>query len=333
MTLGQEFNSWANTIEADIGVFENRAEQLLSLNLGGTAIGTGICANAAFGKDAVAELSRLTGFKFTLAQDLIEASSCVDAFATFSGTLRRSALKISKVCSDLRLLSSGPRCGINEINLPPMAPGSSIMPGKVNPIIPEVVNMVSFCVCGNDVRVMMAAEHGQLQLNVFEPVIVFSIFQSIDMLTRAFFTLRTRCIEGITANREHCDKMVNNSIGIVTALLPEIGYKKASHCAKTALKEGASVTEIVLREGYLSKDRLEVVMQPANMVGKGSANTIEMPEPPPPTHIRSPLSGEGIKRKRQMPSMKRSSISFDVQAGNAYGINSVCEEGDALQQQ
>ena len=298
MTLGQEFDSWANVIAKDIASVRYHGKKLLSINLGGTAIGTGICANPAFGAEATAELSRQSGMEFTLAEDLIEASSCVDGMATFSGTLRRVAIKLSKVCSDLRLLSSGPRCGINEINLPPMAPGSSIMPGKVNPIIPEVVNQVAFAVCGNDLTVMMAAEHGQLQLNVFEPVMVLSIFQSIDMLTRAFHTLQHRCIDGITANEAHCAALVKNSIGIVTALLPEIGYKKASHAAKTALRDGSSVVDVVLAEGHMTKERMDEVMQPANMVGNAYTNETK------------------VTRRNG----RSASISIDLLAGSAYGV-------------
>jgi aspartate ammonia-lyase len=281
MTLGQEFNSFANVIARDIDVLRNNARRLMSVNLGGTAIGTGICANPAFGVKACEELSRISGFKFELSEDLIEASSCVDAMVMYHGTLRRVAAKVSKICSDLRILSSGPRCGFGEINLPPMAPGSSIMPGKVNPVIPEVVNQVAFAVCGNDVTVMMAAEHGQLQLNVMEPVIMFRIMQSVDMLSRAFDTLGHRCISGITANEEHCAKLVTNSISIVTALLPVIGYKNASSASKKALKEGLSVGDVVVNEGYLTRDRLEAILQPENMIGSSKLSQVEMASPTP----------------------------------------------------
>mmetsp|Transcript_33205 Transcript_33205/g.48735 ORF Transcript_33205/g.48735 Transcript_33205/m.48735 type:complete len:599 (+) Transcript_33205:107-1903(+) len=293
MTLGQEFRSWANIIEADIAIFENHREQLFEINSGGTAIGTGICANPDFGKNCVINLSAITGYEFRLSKDLIAASSSVDAFMAMSGTLRRCAIKLSKVCSDLRLLSSGPRCGFGEIALPAMAPGSSIMPGKVNPIIPEVCNMVSFIVCGNDVTNMMAAENGQLQLNVFEPVIVYSIFSSVDILTSAFKVLRERCIDGIIANKDRCEHLVGHSIGIVTALLPEIGYKNSSHCAKVALKENASVTDIVLREGFLSKERLDEVMRPEKMVGTAFV-------------------------MQAKTNTKRASVAIDLIAGNTY---------------
>lgn len=306
MTLGQEFNSWANMLEKDIDVVKFHAKGLLSINMGGTAIGTGICANPQFSDECVAELGKVTGFDFSLADDLIEASSSVDAMAAFSGTLRRVAIKLSKVCSDLRILSSGPRCGFSEINLPPMAPGSSIMPGKVNPIIPEVVNQVAFAICGNDLTSMMAAEHGQLQLNVFEPVLVFRIFQSLDMLTRGMHTLRHRCIEGITANEENCKKMVTNSIAIVTALLPEIGYKNCSTSAKIALRDNKSVGDVVLEHGFLSKERLEEVLQPANMVGKGYISEVE-------------VEVETVDKKTGKKSRKSIMKAIDIQGGGEYG--------------
>ena len=310
MTLGQEIESWANSIETEIDVVEQRGKQLLCVNMGGTAIGTGICANPSFGHECVKSLRELSGLDFHLADDLIEASSCVDGMLSMSGTLRRVALKISKICSDLRLLSSGPRCGLSEIKLPAMAPGSSIMPGKVNPIIPEMVNQVAFCVCGNDVRVMMAAEHGQLQLNVFEPIMVFSIFQSIDYLTRALHALRTRCIDGILANEKHCSAMVHNSIGIVTALLPEIGYKNCSCAAKMALRENTAVTDVVLREGYLSNERLQEIMQPDMMVGSAFCNEAEMS-----------IESDATSRVASGVVTKRSSIAvnIDLQSGSEYG--------------
>lgn len=306
MTLGQEFNSWANMLEKDIAVVKFHAKGLLSVNMGGTAIGTGICANPDFSDECVAELSKVTGFDFSLADDLIEASSSVDAMAAFSGTLRRVSIKLSKVCSDLRILSSGPRCGFSEVNLPPMAPGSSIMPGKVNPIIPEVVNQVAFAVCGNDLTSMMAAEHGQLQLNVFEPVLVFRIFQSLDMLTRGMRTLRKRCIEGITANEDNCKRMVTNSIAIVTALLPEIGYKNCSTSAKIALRDNKSVGDVVLENGFLSKERLEEVLQPANMVGKGYVSEVE---------VEIEVTDKKTGRKARKSVMK----AVDLTGGGGYG--------------
>jgi aspartate ammonia-lyase len=187
-------------------------------------------------------------------------------YVQLSGVLKRVAVKLSKICNDLRLLSSGPRCGINEINLPPMQPGSSIMPGKVNPVIPEVVNQVAFAVIGHDVTVSMASEAGQLELNVMEPVIGFSLFQTLNMLRRACYTLADKCVSGITANRERCRELVENSIGLVTALNPHIGYEKSAEIAKEAMRTGGSVYEIVLAKGYLSREDLEDILKPENMV-------------------------------------------------------------------
>merc|ERR1719310_2482296 len=226
-------------------------------NLGGTAIGTGIAAHPQFSETVVKELQVVTGLPMKLADCLIEASSSVGAMLFFSGMLRRIAVKISKVCNDLRLLSSGPRCGIAEINLPPMAPGSSIMPGKVNPVIPEVMNQCCFEVIGNDVAVSFGAEGGQLELNVMEPVIIYKLFTSVRVLTRGLNTFREKCVIGITANEERCKEMVHNSIGIVTALLPHIGYKKCTVAADKALKEKRPVADIVVELGYLDAEKVK----------------------------------------------------------------------------
>merc|ERR1712019_261610 len=212
-------------------------------------------------------LRTITGFNVALADDLIEASSSVGAMLFFSGILRRVAVKLSKVCNDLRLLASGPRCGLGEINLPPMAPGSSIMPGKVNPVIPEVMNQCCFVVIGNDTTVVMGAEAGQLELNVMEPVVIYKLFESIRVLTRGMTVLRTKCIEGITANEEHCKEMVHHSIGIVTALLPHIGYKNCSTAAAKALKEKRPVSDIVEELGFLSRAQVDEYLQPEAMCG------------------------------------------------------------------
>jgi aspartate ammonia-lyase len=269
MTLGQEFLSWAHAVEEDMDRVRETARQFLETNLGGTAIGTGICADPAYPQEALRALRRVTGMDFRLCPDMIEASSDTSSLQAFSGILRRVAVKLSKICNDLRLLSSGPRCGFGEINLPPRAAGSSIMPGKVNPVIPEVVNQVAYQVVGNDLTVTMAAENGQLQLNVMEPVIVFNLFQSIDMLTRAYSTLRRFCIEGITANEEHCRDMVLNSIGLVTALLPHIGYTRATQVAKEALKSGTPVAELVRGHGWLTDAQISNILDPQNMIRHG----------------------------------------------------------------
>ncbi len=266
MTLGQEFNSWAHTIEEDMDRVREAARHFLETNMGGTAIGTGICADPAYPREALRALRRVTSMDFRVSPDMIEASSDTGSLQVFSGVLRRIAVKISKICNDLRLLSSGPRCGFGEINLPPRAPGSSIMPGKVNPVIPEVVNQVAYQVIGNDLTVTMAAENGQLQLNVMEPVIVFNIFQSIDMLTRAFNTLRRLCIEGITANEEHCREMVMHSIGLVTAMMPYIGYKKSSQVAKEALETGKPVADLVREKGWATEEQIREILDPQNMI-------------------------------------------------------------------
>merc|ERR1711972_149838 len=236
-------------------------------NLGGTAIGTGIAADPDFSSTVVKEFREVTGFPMTLADDLIEASSSVGAFLYFSGVMRNVAVKVSKVCNDLRLLASGPRCGLSEINLPPMAPGSSIMPGKVNPVIPEVMNMCCFETLGNDLTVAFGAEAGQLELNVMEPVVIYKLFTTIRVLTRGLNIFRERCVEGITANEERCKEMVHNSIGIVTALLPHIGYKNCSTAAAKALAEKRPVADIVVELGFLDTEKVKEVLQPEAMCG------------------------------------------------------------------
>jgi aspartate ammonia-lyase len=265
MTLGQELGAFAVTTAEDIARLEETARLFLEVNLGGTAIGTGINADPRYPELAVAELRRVTGLDMVLAANLVEATPDTGAFVMFSGVLKRVAVKLSKLCNDLRLLSSGPRCGLGEISLPPMQPGSSIMPGKVNPVIPEVVNQVAFQVIGNDLTITLAAEAGQLQLNVMEPIITFNLFQSLDMLTAAVGTLTTRCIRGIVANRERCLELVEGSIGIVTALVPALGYEAASEVAKAALETGRPVRELVLERALLDADELDRLLAPAAM--------------------------------------------------------------------
>jgi len=267
MTLGQEFNAYGTTIRYDLESVKSAVSKFTTTNLGGTAIGTGIAADKHFSQVVVQELRDVTGFPMVLDDDLIEASSSVSSMLFFSGILRRVAVKVSKVCNDLRLLASGPRCGLGEINLPPMAPGSSIMPGKVNPVIPEVMNMCCFDTIGNDITVCFGAEAGQLELNVMEPVIIYKLFTSVRVLTRGMNILRERCISGITANRERCHEMVHNSIGIVTALLPHIGYKKCTEAAAKALKEKRPVADIVVELGYLDAAKVQEHLQPENMCG------------------------------------------------------------------
>merc|ERR1711920_7437 len=267
MTLGQEFNAYGTTIRYDLESVKSAVSKFTSTNLGGTAIGTGIAADKHFSQVVVQELREVTGFPMVLADDLIEASSSVSSMLFFSGILRRVAVKVSKVCNDLRLLASGPRCGLSEINLPPMAPGSSIMPGKVNPVIPEVMNMCCFEAIGNDIAVSFGSEAGQLELNVMEPHIIYKMFTSMRVLSRGMVILRERCIKGITANEERCKEMVHNSIGIVTALLPHIGYKNCTTAADRALKEKRPVAEIVVEMGFLDQQKVDEVLQPENMCG------------------------------------------------------------------
>jgi len=232
------------------------------INLGATAIGTGINAHPDYAELVCRRLSEITGIPLITAPNLVEATQDCGAFVQLSGVLKRVAVKLSKTCNDLRLLSSGPRAGLGEINLPPMQAGSSIMPGKVNPVIPEVVNQIAFEVIGNDVTVSFAAEAGQLQLNAFEPIIAHSLFKSVTHLSKGCLTLAERCVSGITANRERLRASVENSIGVVTALNPYIGYANATEVAQQALMTGKSVYELVLEKKLLSKEKLDEILQP-----------------------------------------------------------------------
>ena len=265
MTSGQEFNAFANNLEEELANLDRNAVLLKEINMGGTAIGTGLNAVPGFAELCTRLMSEFSGDKFEKAPDLVEATPDTGAYVSYSAALKRLAVKLSKTCNDLRLMASGPRCGLHEINLPPMAPGSSIMPGKVNPVIPEVTNQVCFKVIGNDTTVCFAAEAGQLQLNVMEPIIVESILESQTWLINAMNTLRTKCIDGITVNAEHCYDMVKNSIGIVTALNPYIGYKASTKVAKEALETGRSVYDLVLEHGIMSKEKLDEALDPKAM--------------------------------------------------------------------
>ncbi|MBB5830604.1 aspartate ammonia-lyase [Brachybacterium aquaticum] len=265
MTVGQEFHGWATTIEEDVQRLTRTATLFQEINLGATAIGTGITSDPRYAKMATADLAELTGIDFVVAADLVEATSDTGAFVTFSGILKRIAVKISKICNDLRLLSSGPRAGFHELNLPAVQPGSSIMPGKVNPVIPEVVNQVAYEVIGNDLTVTFAAEGGQLQLNAFEPVICFNILESTRIMTRAMNTLADRCIAGITVNEDVLEGYLRSSIGIVTALVPVIGYAAATEVAETALETGRPVADLVLERGLLDEKRLATLLSPESM--------------------------------------------------------------------
>lgn len=266
MTLGQEFEAFAVTLEEEVERLTQNCNLMLETNMGATAIGTGINAAPGYAKLCAENLAKVTGLAIVSAPNLIEATPDTGAYVIYSSALKRMAIKISKICNDLRLLSSGPRCGLNEINLPPMQPGSSIMPGKVNPVIPEVMNQVCFRVIGNDLTVTMAAEAGQLQLNVMEPVLTYAIMESMQLLSNGMDTLREKCIDGITANEEHCREMVLHSIGIVTALNPYIGYKNSTKIAKEALETGKSVYNLVLEHNILSKAQLDDILNPENML-------------------------------------------------------------------
>ena len=252
MTSGQEFNAYANNLEEEILNLERNVKLLHEINMGGTAIGTGLNAVPGFAKLCAANLAKLTGEPFVSATDLVEATPDTGAYVSYSSALKRLAVKLSKICNDLRLMASGPRCGLNEINLPPKAPGSSIMPGKVNPVIPEVVNQVCFKVIGNDTTVSFAAEAGQLQLNVMEPVITESLFESLIWLKNAIETLTEECVLGITVNKE--------------ALNPYIGYKTSTKVAKEALDTNRSVYDIVLEKGLMTQEKLDEALDPKNML-------------------------------------------------------------------
>jgi len=270
MTAGQEFGTYAVMLAEDRLRLEEAALLLHEINLGATAIGTGLNAPPGYAEAACRHLVAITGLPLTTADDLVEATQDCGAFVHLSGVLKRVAVKLSKTCHDLRLLSSGPRAGLAEINLPPVQAGSSIMPGKVNPVIPEVVNQVAFEVIGNDVTVTMAAEAGQLQLNAFEPIILHSLVKSIDHLRAACLTLAGRCVAGITVNEQVTRGYVENSIGLVTALNPAIGYDAATGIAKEALATGRSVAALVLERNLISAAHLEELLQPERLAGTGS---------------------------------------------------------------
>jgi aspartate ammonia-lyase len=262
MTLGQEFSTYAVMLSEDEERLKEAAMLIREINMGATAIGTGITAHPDYADLVCRRLSAITGIPLITAPNLVEATQDCGGFVQLSGVLKRVAVKLSKTCNDLRLLSSGPRAGLGEINLPAMQAGSSIMPGKVNPVIPEVVNQIAFEVIGNDVTVSFAAEAGQLQLNAFEPVIAYSLFKSLKHLRQGCLTLLENCVNGITANREHLRRSVENSIGIVTALNPYIGYANATAVAQEAHASGGSVYEIVLAKGLLSKKQLDEILKP-----------------------------------------------------------------------
>ncbi|MGL5562533.1 MAG: aspartate ammonia-lyase, partial [Tannerellaceae bacterium] len=266
MTLGQEFEAYAANLSEEIDRLEQNVNLFLEVNMGATAIGTGINADPDYSPLCIKHLRDVTGMPIVIASNMIEATNDTGAFVMYSSAVKRLAVKLSKICNDLRLLSSGPRTGLNEINLPAMQPGSSIMPGKVNPVIPEVMNQIAFKVIGNDLTVTFAAEAGQLELNVMEPIIVYSMFESIHMMINGMNTLRTRCIDGITANVDRCRDLVYHSIGLVTALNPYLGYETSTRLAKKALETGKGVYDLVIEENLMSKEELDDVLKPENMI-------------------------------------------------------------------
>lgn len=263
--LGQSFNAFASMIKRDIKRVKKAGEEMLILNIGATAIGTSINASSEYLENIIENLRKVCGFEVKQAKDLIDATQNLDGFVTVSGALKTCAVDLSKMSNDLRLLSSGPKTGISEINLPPMQNGSSIMPGKVNPVIPEVVSQVAFNIIGNDYTITMAAESGQLELNAFEPVLFYNLFESIETLKNAVATLTNNCIKGITANKDRCRELLENSVGIITALCPYVGYKRCAAIAKKSLKTGIPVKQLILEEKILTKNQLEEILDPFSM--------------------------------------------------------------------
>ncbi|MBN8468940.1 aspartate ammonia-lyase [Corallococcus exiguus] len=265
MTLQQEFEGFAVTLAEEHASLTEVTRRLGEINLGATAIGTGIAADPRFAEAARAHLADITGRPIVTAPDLIEATTDVGVFMEVSGTLKRTAMKLSKICNDLRLLGSGPQAGFNEINLPPMQAGSSIMPGKVNPVIPEVVNEVAFVVAGGDVTLTMAAEAGQLQLNAFGPVMAHVLFENLKYMTAAMATLRVNCVRGITANKERLARQVESFVGVITALMPHIGYAPAARLAREALATNASIADLVVSAGLLTREQLAELLSPERL--------------------------------------------------------------------
>ncbi len=263
--LGQEFSAYSSAIKRCYRLIIKALTEIYSVNIGGTAIGTSINANKNYLSNITNELSAITGYNLVQATDLIDSTQNLDCFVYVSGALKTCAITLSKMCNDLRLMASGPKTGISEIILPAMQNGSSIMPGKVNPVIPEVVSQVAFAVIGNDVSISMAAEAGQLELNAFEPVIFYKLFESIICLKNAVNTLTENCIKGIKANKNKCSELLNNSLGIVTALCPYIGYKKSAEIAKEALKSNLTIKEVVLKQNLLSEEQLNNILDPSHM--------------------------------------------------------------------
>lgn len=266
MTLGQTFGAFASILKDEIRNINFAAEEFLTVNMGATAIGTGICSEPEYAQKCIAALREITGWDIKLADNLVAATSDTSCMVGYSSAMRRIATKMNKICNDLRLLASGPRCGLHEFDLPARQPGSSIMPGKVNPVIPEVMNQISYKVIGNDLCVAMSSEEAQMELNAMEPVMAQCCFESAEIMMNGFDTLRVNCVDGITANPAQCRKYIHDSFGVVTALNPVIGYKNSTKIAKEAMATGKSVYDLVLEHGILSKEDLDTILAPENMI-------------------------------------------------------------------
>ncbi|AZR74617.1 aspartate ammonia-lyase [Anoxybacter fermentans] len=269
--LGQEFGAYAAVIGRDIKRLTRTLDNLKTINLGATAVGTGLNADQEYIKIVTRKLNLISGLDLKQAEDLVDATQNTDALVEVSATLKGAAVNLSKIANDLRLMASGPKCGFNEIELPAMQPGSSIMPGKVNPVIAEVVNQVAFQVIGNDLTITLASEAGQLELNVMGPVLVFNLLQSIDILKNAVSVFNKKCVQGIKANIERCKELVENSVGVITAINPHVGYETAARIAKKAIQTGRPVREIVLEEGVLTEEELDIILNPYEMTQPGIA--------------------------------------------------------------
>ena len=267
--LGQEFKAYSVAILRDLNRMDKAMDEMRTLNMGGTAVGTGLNADESYLRRIVPNLSEISGMDLVQAYDLIDATQNLDSFVAVSGAVKVCAVTLSKIANDLRLMSSGPRAGFGEINLPAKQNGSSIMPGKVNPVIPEVVNQVAFNAIGNDMTITMAAEAGQLELNAFEPIIFYCLFQSIDTIAYAVNTFVDNCVIGITANETRCRYFVENSVGIITAICPYVGYQKAAEIAKEAIKTGESVRKLIIEKGLLTKEQMDEIMDPVQMTEPG----------------------------------------------------------------
>ena len=267
--LGQEFKAYSVAILRDLNRMDKAMDEMRTLNMGGTAVGTGLNADESYLRRIVPNLSEISGMDLVQAYDLIDATQNLDSFVAVPGAVKACAVTLSKIANDLRLMSSGPRAGFGEINLPAKQNGSSIMPGKVNPVIPEVVNQVAFNAIGNDMTITMAAEAGQLELNAFEPIIFYCLFQSIDTIAYAVNTFVDNCVIGITANETRCRYFVENSVGIITAICPYVGYQKAAEIAKEAIKTGESVRKLIIETGLLTKEQMDEIMDPVQMTEPG----------------------------------------------------------------